>query len=203
MNDINMIRQWIEDRSREKLRQRKRKRLQILATCVPLVLCISLGGIYAWQAGWLEGTQQEQIGAPEIGEIMETYASSWQETASAEVAPEIEDIMADSAATSRGVTMELAGSEIVTAYMDDGLVHLVHMELQSIMTRSGEDVEIYEEAESDDMTAEIYTLKIFGKTTWEYILQGGTVTDAATGVTYRATQLQWETLCGLLDIPLS
>lgn len=99
--------------------------------------------------------------------------------------------------------MELAGSEIVTAYMDDGLVHLVNMELQSIMTRSVEGVEIYEEAESDDMTAEIYTLKIFGKTTWEYILQGGTVTDAATGVTYRATQLQWETLCGLLDIPLS
>lgn len=201
MNDINMIRQRIEDRSREKLRQRKRKRLQILATCVPLVLCISLGGIYAWQAGWLEGTQPEQIGAPEIGEIVETYA------ASVEVAPEIEDIMADSSAenslTSRGVTMELAGSEIVTAYMDDGLVHLVNMELQSIMTRSGEGVEIYEEAESDDMTAEIYKLKIFGKTTWEYILQGGTVTDAATGVTYRATQLQWETLCGLLDIPLS
>ena len=201
MNDINMIRQRIEDRSREKLRQRKRKRLQILATCVPLVLCISLGGIYAWQAGWLEGTQPEQIGAPEIGEIVETYA------ASVEVAPEIEDIMADSSAenslTSGGVTMELAGSEIVTAYMDDGLVHLVHMELQSIMTRSSDGAEVSEETESDDMTAEIYKLKIFGKTTWEYILQGGTVTDAATGVTYRATQLQWETLCGLLDIPRS
>ena len=202
MNDMEKIRQRIEDRSREKLRQKKQKRLQVMATCIPLVLCISLGGVFAWQAGWLGENTQIETGKPEIGITAETYASSWEEVAS-EVAPEIEDIMADSAATSRGVIMELAGSEIVTAYMDEGLVHLVHMELQSIMTRSSEGAEVYEETEADDMTAEIYTLKIFGKTTWEYTLQGGTVTDAATGVTYRATQLQWETLCGLLDIPLS
>ena len=198
MNDIDMIRQRIEDRSREKLRQRKQKRLRLMAVCVPLVLCISLGSVYAWQVGWLNSAQTEQTGVPEIGIVVETYAAGWDE-----IAQEVETILADSAQSSRGVTMEVSGSEIVTAYMDENLTHLVNMELQSIMTRSNEGTEVNEETESDDMTAETYTLKIFGKTTWEYTLQAGFVTDLKTGVTYRAAQLQWETLCGLLDIPVS
>ena len=199
MNDYQAIRQRIEERSREKLRQRRQKRLQILAVCVPLVLCISLGGVYAWQAGWLEESQPEsQVGRAEIG-IPETQAAIWQES----LLETPEEVLADSPQPSMRVSMELTDGEIVTAYADKNLVYLVSTELEGIMTRSrDESANVSEEKETavDDLASESYRLKIFGKATREYILQDGFVTDVKTGATYRATQLQWETLCGLLDI---
>ena len=205
MNDITQIRQRIEDRSREKLRQRKQKKMQLLAVCVPLVLCLSLSGGYVWQAGWLDANQPTALEAvPEIG-TMETYAASWEQDILADMPDDavISEDAAHSMESSRGVKMELAGSEVVTAYMDDSLVHMVHMELHSIMTRSADDMNVVEESTETANATTSYRLKIFGKTTWEYILRDGTVTDVNSGIVYRATQLQWETICGLLDIPVS
>lgn len=203
MNDYQMIRQRIQERSREKLRQRKQKRMRVLAVCVPLLLCISLGGVYAWQAGWLKQAQPEsQLGRAEIG-IPETQAAIWQESLQENRQEPVEEIVADSAVPNRGVTMELTGGEIVTAFADENLVYLVSAELEGIMTRSrDESSNVSEETETagDDQAHESYRLKIFGKATREYILQDGAVTDVKTGTTYRATQLQWDTLCGLLGI---
>ena len=195
MNDYQRIRRRIEERSREKLRERKQKRLQVLAVCVPLVLCISLGGIYAWQAGWLNRTSAPQAGVPEMG-VAETEAIMWQE--SLEEVPALEDWISDQSNASMSVTMELTDGEIVTAFADDNLVYLVSTELESIMTRSADDAT--NESTESDFASGSYRLKIFGKGTREYILQDGCVTDVKTGSTYRATQLQWQTLCGLLGI---
>lgn len=199
MNDYQAIRQRIEERSREKLRKRKQKRFHILTVCIPLVLCISLGGIYAWQACWLDRRSVPQTDVTVAG-IPETEAVIWYESIEEGLASE--ELTADQTDSMHSVTMELTNGEIVTAYADSNLLYLVNTELESIMTRSMDNAanEFTEEQDDSDAANGGYRLKIFGKGTREYILQDGCVTDVKTGSTYRATQLQWQTLCGLLGI---
>lgn len=207
-NDFEKIRQRIEVRSREKMKQRRQNRLRMLTVCVSLVLCIGLGGVYAWQAGWLPQAEQSyvpyteamqpEVGTPELEAAQGTTAAIWQEEI-------VEEVVLDNSGTMHPVTMELSGGpyDTVTAFADSETRGQVEALLQQIQT-TDEAGEI--RAEGSDALVGIldsagsYTLTLFGGEDQEFRLQEGVITDLQTGISYRATQQQWQSLCRLLGL---
>jgi hypothetical protein len=115
MRDLNECQAEVLRRSEKRIKERKQRRKHILLTCIPMVLCIMMLGVYALPEMWTENSPD--------GDIMPEFSNANS------VAETVEDCLSSLFTE----TVEVSGNGIFRSYSSTGDVQQILGLIDEIM----------------------------------------------------------------------